>query len=78
MFTTSPPAQQDVEPSHLSRNDLHIKSSLNDQLSQAWEVITRQEKEQRNKEKQTMDITKNTNYDVNSEPEIIFVNVWEN
>ena len=82
MFTTSPPIQQVVEPSPFVQERSSYKetlqSSLNDQLSQAWEIIRRQEEEQRNKAEQTIDTSKNIDYDVNSEPEIIFVNVWKN
>ena len=81
-FTKSPPIQQDVEPSPLvqersSYKDT-LKSSLNDQLSQALDIIRRQEEEQRNKAEQTIDTSKNIDYDVKSEPEMIFVNVWKN
>ena len=55
-----------------------MKSSLNNQLSQAWELIRWQEEEQRNKAKQTINTLQNFDYDVNSEPEMIFVNVWKN
>ena len=79
MFTTSPPIQQVVEPSPFVQERSSYKDSLkslvNDQLSQAWEIIRLQEEEQRNKAEQTIDTSKNNEYDVNSEPEIIFVNV---
>ena len=47
VFTTSPPIQQVVEASPFvqerSKYNDTLKSSLNNQLSQAWEIIRRQE-----------------------------------
>jgi hypothetical protein len=82
MFTISPTIQQVVEPSPFvqersSYKDT-LKSSLNDQLSQAWKIIRCQKVEQRNTTEQTIDTSLNTDFDVNSESEIIFVNVWKN
>jgi site-specific DNA-adenine methylase len=64
MFTTPLPIQQVVEPlpfvQERSSYKETLKSSLNDQLSQAWEIIRQQEEEQIKQAEQTIDTTKNT------------------
>ena len=82
MFNTALPKQQISEPSPFAEERSSykdaLKNSLNEQLSQAWEIVRKQEEEQQRRQGAEMDITKSLGYDSNSDPEIIFVNVWKN
>merc|ERR1712013_246045 len=82
MFNTALPKEQISETSPFAEERSSykdaLKNSLNEQLSQAWEIVRKQEEEQQRRQGAELDINKSLGYDSNSDPEIIFVNVWKN